>query len=302
MKTRKVKKYFWIQKLSGAALVASLLVVTQFSPQAFAATDSGSVGLEGKISAPPPKRGATIAFPSTDSTITKSPITVTGICPDGLLVKIFKNNVFSGSAICKGGSYSIKIDLFGGRNEIVARVYDELDQAGPDSNKIVVNYPVSGFNVGRRISLTSSFAKRGANPGSDLTWPISLSGGTGPYAITVDWGDGKAPDVISQQFAGTFNIKHVYDNAGVYIITVRASDKNGDVAFLQLVGVGNGPAAQSSEAGGTDSGVAGGPTKTKILWQPTLIILPLLATSFWLGRRHELFVLRKRLERHSSIE
>jgi len=261
-----------------------------------AATDSGSVGLEGKISAPPPKQGATITFPSNGATIDKSPITVTGICPNGLLVKVFKNNVFAGSAICKNGSYSIKIDLFGGKNELVVRVYDELDQAGPDSNKVSVNFPVGGFNVGQRVSLTSPFAKRGANPGNKLTWPITLSGGSGPYAITVDWGDGKTPDVISQQFGGTFDISHTYDNAGVYVITVRASDKNGDIAFLQLVGVGNGPAAQSTDKS-DDKNAAAAVGKTRILWQPMVLAFPLLVSSFWLGRRHQLFQLRKQLER-----
>jgi len=270
-------------------------------PKALAATDSGSVGLEGKISSPPPKTGATITFPTSGSTINKSPITVTGICPTGLLVKVFKNNVFAGSAICKNGSYSIKIDLFGGKNEIVVRVYDALDQAGPDSNKVTVNFPVSGFNVGQRISLTSSFAKRGANPGSKLTWPITLSGGSGPYAITVDWGDGKTPDVISQQFGGTFDISHVYDNAGVFLITVRASDKNGDVAFLQLVGVGNGPAAQSTDTTNDKdaAATAAAAENTRVLWQPALLTIPLLVSSFWLGRRHQLFQLRKQLQRRN---
>lgn len=299
MKTISIKQ-IWLIGVSGAAVVASLLVLSFASQVVNAATEEGSVGLEGKISAPPPKQGATITFPTNGATVTETPITVTGICPDGLLVKVFKNNVFAGSAICKNGSYSIKVDLFGGKNELVARVYDELDQAGPDSNKITVNFPVAGFNIGQRVSLTSPFAKRGANPGSTLTWPIALSGGTGPYAITVDWGDGKTPDVISQQFAGTFNISHVYDNAGVYVITVRASDKNGDVAFLQLVGVGNGPAAQSTEGG--DAAGGGTVTKTRILWQPIVLTVPLLAAAFWLGRRHELFVLRKRLERRSTIE
>ncbi len=293
-------------KLNKPLLVAICTTVvaatlTLATPNALAATDSGSVGLEGKISAPPPKQGATITLPSSDSTVNEPSITVTGLCPTGLLVKVFKNNVFSGSTVCKNGSYSIKIDLFGGKNEIVTRVYDELDQAGPDSNKITVNFKVGGVNIGQRISLTSPFAKKGANPGSKLTWPITLSGGSGPYAITVDWGDGKTPDVISQQFGGTFDISHVYDNAGVYVITVRASDKNGDVAFIQLVGVGNGPAAQSTNnSDDKDSAAAGGAAgRTKILWQPMVVTIPLLASSFWLGRRHQLFQLRKQLQRHN---
>lgn len=258
---------------------------------------SGSVGLQGKISAPPPSTGATITLPRDGQSFTTLPITVSGLCPGDLLVKLFKNNVFGGSVQCKNGSYSIVMDLFSGQNELVARVYDSLDQAGPDSNKVTVTFNDNRPGGGSRVSLTSNFAKRGANPGQTLTWPIILSGGAGPYAITVDWGDNKTPDLISQQFPGTFNIQHIYDSAGVYNIVVKVSDKNGDVAFLQLVGVANGPLSQEQAAG--SSGDNGGQTitKTKILWQPAAILLPLIFFTFWLGKKYELKVLKRRIER-----
>lgn len=267
---------------------------------AHAAQESGSVGLEGRISSDPPKNGATITFPTNGSSITNLPTTVSGLCPTGLLVKIFKNNVFAGSTQCVNGSFSLQIDLFSGRNELVARVYDDLDQAGPDSNIVVVTFPFEGIVAPNRVSLTSPFAKRGANPGEILTWPIVISGGTSPYAVSVDWGDGKAPDLISQPFPGNFNITHIYDSPGVYNIIVRATDKSGALAFLQLVGVANGPVGQNNSNGQND-GSASTITKTKILWQPAAIAIPLIATSFWLGTRYELYVLRKRLENNENI-
>lgn len=279
-----------------------MLAVVTITLPVQAAQESGSVGLEGKISSPPPTTPATISFPRDGAVITDLPVTVTGICPNGLLVKLFKNNVFAGAGQCNNGSFSIQIDLFSGRNELVARVYDDLDQAGPDSNIVTVTFPFSGFSTGSRISLTSSFAKKGANPGQKLVWPITLTGGTGPYAITVDWGDGKTPDIISQAFPGTFNIEHVYDAPGVYNVVVRATDKDNNVAFLQLVGVANGPLNQSNSGGQAGSG-AGQDTKqtVKILWQPAAISIPLIFSTFWLGRKYELFSLRRRLEQREDI-
>jgi hypothetical protein len=183
---------------------------------------NGSIGLEGAVTGSPPTQAASITLPRDGTTVTNLPVTVSGICPNGLLVKIFKNNVFSGSVQCNNGSFSIQIDLFGSTNEIVARVFDALDQQGPDSNIIKVTYPVGNFSILNRVSLTSSYAKRGSNPGETLTWPITLSGGTGPYAVTVDWGDGKTADIISQAFAGNFDIKHAYDTPGVYSVIIRA--------------------------------------------------------------------------------
>lgn len=259
-----------------------------------ATQDTGSVGLEGTVSAPAPTVGAVISLPR-DGQITKETLVeVTGICPDGLLVKIFKNNVFAGSVQCVNGNFSITIDLFSGQNEIVARVYDALDQSGPDSNIVKILYDDASTGALSRVSLTSNYAKRGANPGQTLTWPIILTGGEGTYAITIDWGDGKETDLISREFPGNFDIEHVYDNPGVYNIVVKAVDKNGSVAYLQLVGVGNGPLSQQSAADDSSADLSG--TKTKVLWQPAALILPLIVIAFWLGRRYQLKLLRKRIE------
>jgi hypothetical protein len=267
-------------------------------------SESGSIGVEGTISSPPPSQGATISLPTNGQTFTNIPVTVSGICPNGLLVKVFKNNVFAGAVDCRNGSYSIVIDLFPGTNELVARVYDALDQPGPDSNTVSVNYADNRQGAASRVTLTSNFAKRGAFPGQELTWPIILSGGIGPYAISVDWGDGSAPDLISQEFPGVINIKHVYDSPGVYNIIVKATDRNGNTAYLQIVGVANGPLGQDNSSGGTAaSGGANGEgqptdaTTTKILWQPAALTAPFVVATFWLGKKYEIRTIRKKIER-----
>lgn len=262
---------------------------------------SGAVGMEGTVASPPPTQAATITVPGNGQTFKTTPITISGLCKTGLLVKVYSNNIFIGSATCAGGSYSIQADLFSGRNDLVARVYDSLDQAGPDSNVVTVTYADTQFVVfGTRVSLSSTFAQLGADPGKVLDWPIILSGGVGPYAISVDWGDGSAPSLQSESFPGIISIKHTYKSAGIYKVIVKATDSNGTVAFLQLVGVANGKVSQSTVTGGaagssTGTGVSGG-TAT-IIWWPMLLLLPLIGSSFWLGRRHELFSLRRQLER-----
>lgn len=260
------------------------------------AQESGSIGLEGQISSPPPSTGATISVPSNGATFTDLPVTVQGLCPDGLLIKLFKNNVFAGSVQCSGGSYSIVIDLFSGQNELVARVFDDLDQPGPDSNIVTVTYNDPRQGAQTRVTLTSNFAKRGANPGQTLTWPIILSGGTGPYAISVDWGDGTPQQLLSQGFAGTFNINHVYENPGVYNIVIKAVDANGGTAFLQLVGIANGPLSQENSVGGGTEGDEGD-QQVKILWQPAAILIPFIISTFWLGRKYQLKAIKTRIAR-----
>jgi hypothetical protein len=272
-----------------AFLIGSLLLLAQ--PAAAVTDKSGSVGIQGVIPSPPPTRGATIVVPSNGAVFTTTPITVSGLCPTGLLVKIFDNGVFVGSVVCSGGSYSLQIDLFSGRNDLVARVYDALDQAGPDSNTVTVTFNDAQFlQFGTHLSLSSVYAERGAPPGTELDWPVLLSGGNGPYAISVDWGDGSPTDLLSVTTAGTINLKHVYKVAGIYKVIVKATDKNGDTAFLQMVGQATG-ATQNNKTGNDII------IEEKVLWWPILAMIPLIFASFWIGRRHQMQTLRKKLER-----
>ncbi len=263
---------------------------------------SGSVGLTGTISAPPPSQGATISFPTNGADITELPIVVTGICPGGLLVKLFKNNVFAGSVQCSGGNFSLQTDLFVGTNELVARVYDDLDQPGPDSNRVTVTFQDRNFGAPTRVTLTSNFAKRGANPGQKLSWPIILSGGTGPYAFSVNWGDTKEPDLFTEPFPGTIDIDHIYDEPGVYNIVIKVVDTNGVAAFLQLVGVANGPLSQDTNTG-AELDADGQPinnfttTKREVVWWPATLLVPFVIITFWLGKRYMLKNMKKRIER-----
>lgn len=307
-----MKKYIprWWQDTKRLLLVVSFSLAAFFlvlgaqpvSAQTSDPEQSGSVGLTGTISSPPPTQGATITIPTNGQTFTEVPVPVRGLCPDGLLVKLFKNNVFAGSVQCENGTFELSIDLFTGTNELVARVYDDLDQPGPDSPAVTVSFVDTRVGAGTRVSVTSNFAKRGANPGQTLTWPIIISGGSGPYAISVDWGDGSSPDLLSEPFPGTLDVTHVYASPGVYNIIIKVSDSNGAAAFLQVVGIANGPLSQTnadgSPIGSDDSKVAFiAQGNTTIVWWPATITLPFIVSTFWLGKRYMLRVMKKRIER-----
>lgn len=286
-------------------LLLSLGSVGQVHAQAVGSSDpeqSGTTGLQGTIPSPPPTTAATISTPVNGRTYTESPITINGLCTTGLLVKVFSNNIFVGSAECTSSSYELQVDLFSGDNEIVAVVYDALDQAGPESNRVRVNYQDATFAAfGQRVSLSSNVAKLGADVGTKLTWPIILSGGTGPYAISVDWGDGSAPALQSQPFAGSFNITHVYKSAGVYRVVVKATDSTGAAAFLQLVGVGNGEVTQTSTGSATSDESGGGSIQYIYVWWPILLMLPIVLAMFWVGKRYELVAIHRQIEKQSKI-
>lgn len=255
---------------------------------------NSSLGLEATVPGAAPTQAATVATPTNGQVFTSIPITVAGLCKAGLLIKVFSNNVFVGSATCESnGSYSLKIDLFSGRNDLVARVYDALDQQGPDSNVVSVTFNDAQFiQFGSHVSVTSNYARLGADPGAVLSWPIIVSGGRSPYALSVDWGDGNGGDLRTIAFAGEQNITHTYTQAGVYAIVVKVSDANGTSAYLQVVGVGNGKISGALNNSGQGTTV----TKSVVLWQPLLAALPLLLIAFWLGQRYELYAIRRSIE------
>ena len=258
----------------------------------------GSAGLQGTVPTPPPKIAATIVTPHNGDSFGTIPVNVTGLCTTDLLVKIFANNVFVGSALCVNGSYSVQVDLFEGSNDLVARIFDSLDQPGPDSNVVTVTYHNNQFggSAFSQLTLSSIYARRGADPGEKLNWPITIHGGTGPYAVSTDWGDGKAPTWQSEQFAGNITVSHTYDSAGTYVVIVRATDKDGQIAFLQLVGQANGAVTQSREKG--NNGLVS--NITTVVWIPAALSIPLIISTFWLGRRYEITELRKQLQRQQK--
>jgi hypothetical protein len=230
--------------------------------------------------------------PSNGQSFSSLPITVSGFCVNNTTVEIYKNNVFAGSTPCQNNSYRLQIDLFDGRNDLIAREFDDLNQAGPDSNTVTVNFSSPVPSLGPRVTLTSEYSKRGANPGSILNYPVSLSGGTGPYAISVDWGDKTKTDLFTQQIPGALNLQHTYAQSGVYNIIIRATDANGNAAFLQVVGIGNGPIQKtgSNSANGIITS-----EKTKIIWWPIIVLFIMMIIAFFIGRRQQLEAIRRRL-------
>lgn len=284
------------RKISALILLILGVILISSTPSWAATTpgpESNSTGLEGVISAPAPKSAPTISVPSAGQTFTSVPIDVAGLC-SAQTVKVFSNNVFVGAASCAGGSYRLQIGLFSGRNDLAAIQFDALGQQSPPSGTVTVNFVSAQFaQFGTLVVLSSAYARRGADPGQTLSWPLAISGGQAPYAVSVDWGDGKPAELISQAVIGNFNVDHVYSSAGTYPVIVRATDANGETAFLQLVGVANGQVTAINSSKSTPGKTI---VKTEILWWPPLVSIVLIGLAFWLGRRQQLTSIRHRLD------
>jgi hypothetical protein len=263
----------------------------------------GQYGTYAVVPGPIPTTSPLITNVADNAVFTSAdPVTLNGTCPDNTMIKVFKNDVFAGSAFCQSGRFSIDIDLFLGSNALVLRAYNANDKPGPESTPINVRQEVLGATsqdagspttINNQFFITSETNYKGVGINEPISWPITIVGGQAPYALSVSWGDDKT-DVISRAQAGTFEIKHTYDRPndaykGSYNVTITAADQMDDKAFLQLVTI----------IGGEDASVASTISKgynwsstLRIAWQLLLVAI-LLIFSFWLGERREKVILRR---------
>lgn len=302
------KNYYSASKIFVAIAAACLLALLMFNYRASAINaiptpepKPGSFGVEATKKQAPPTQAPTISTPGNGASYSESPITVNGVCINDLLVQVYNNGVMAGAVMCKNNTYSVQVSLFAGTNELTAIQYDDLEQASPVSNTVTINYTDTSFKAfGSLLTLTSSYGRRSSPAGNQLDWPLQLSGGSGPYAFSIDWGDGQKPELKSQSLAGIVGIDHVYKKAGIYQVNVSATDTNGVKAFLQVIAVSSGK-VETANTGNTTGQTAG--QVNKVLWLPAAVALVLLIPTYWLGRRSEIISLRnKMLKEHEQYE
>lgn len=254
---------------------------------------AGSVGLTGTMPAKPPTIAATINSPKSGQHFSTSPVTITGTCPQDTLVEIYKNDIFAGSTPCDNGKFTIDVDLLFGENRIVAQVYDALNQGGPVSAAVTLYFDVAlpqGSSLdnlnfgGAQLLLNTNAVYRGTFPGQNLNIPVTIVGGTPPYAVNVVWGDSNNK-LIPRGDNTLFNASHTYDKAGTYKVTLAGTDSKQQVAFLTVAAIVNGQ--PSAIAGATANGGKGGALNKLIVLWPLYAVATTMVVSFWLGERRE---------------
>lgn len=255
-----------------------------------------AIAISAVVPPPRPSKPAIITSPVTGQSFSTNPVTVSGTCQDGELVKVFSNGILVGSVICNSSSrFSVPVDLVIGQNQLQAWNYNTLDQQGPDGNTVSVslNQPSGGPGLSTELILQSVNYYKGIQPGQTVTWPITIVGGQAPYAVSIDWGDGTT-DVVTRLEPGPFTVQHTYKQIGsgylsTFPLIIRASDAAGHTAYLQLTTLVN---TQDSSAGAKQKAQS---NTLLIIW-PLWIVLLLMVISFWLGERREKHIMEKKLE------
>ena len=266
--------------LVGFALGASTL-----SASAAVLEKSGSMQVSANVSGASPATAPTILQPSSGQTFSANPILVSGDCESGLTVEIRKNGYLAGTARCSNaGSYVLKIDLLIGSNTLIARQYNGAGYS-PKSKSLTVLYrpnipPIPTAQT--QLILQSEVMMQAGGIGEDTSWTVQIVGGQGPYAVSWDWGDGTI-DLKGLEIAGPLTLQHVYQKSGPHNIEIKASDKSGQTALLELSQFTEGNTIPKGSSGANSN-----PQKPGIifaLW-PVYGLLIGLVWVFYIGERY----------------
>lgn len=308
-------------------LIGALMAGLTFTAQA------SNVGVNAYVDGPAPTVPATITSPAANTHYNAVPVTVGGTCDPGYIVKLYRNNIFSGAVFCQpAGTFTMQTDLFDGANSLEARIFNAVGAQGPASPPISVVYerpvppvttptpeentpsntsgntpatttPVTITPNVPKMTLNAENLYKGYYTGDTVEWPLEVSGGVAPYAFTVDWGDGTST-TLSRKEAGAFTVKHVYTKEGgykgSYAIKIVGSDSNEDSTFLQLAVI----IRDRSKGATAIPGIASASEPPlhipmRYIW-PTYGVTLLMVSSFWLGQRRELLRLRPHLRSRKS--
>lgn len=286
-------------------LFAGLLTVATNMALAVADSQQGQIQVNGLVAGPPPTQAAVINSPIGEQRFTNKTITVSGTCPNGTFVQIYKNSLFAGTVACSFGAFSLPVDLVLGRNDLVAKVIDNINQYGPDSSVVTLYLDIApgdevevGGTTEQSTATTASDLLldvtklyQGGLPNQKIKLDIKILGGVSPYAMYINWGDGKT-DLVLQSQAGEVTQFHSYDTPGNYQISIEATDAAKNKASIQTVAIINGEFKVSAPL------ILKDPEKALPLlatvWQVYIVVV-LAILSFSLGEKRMLRLQRKQL-------
>lgn len=296
------------QHTSWPSIVFLLLVVGMLLGQITLQAKAADVAVTAATNGPLPPAAAVITSPRAGDKFVSSPITVKGTCPAPHFIRLYRNEIFSGSAQCiAGGDFTVSTDLFEGPNDLEARIYNAAGQEGPRSAVVTVTYSqdadpaTPGHQTDDAIEepffiTTDKFFKANLDK-PQIEWEFNVVGGHRPMNAAVAWGDGTISEVKGITDS-KFSASHVYAKSNAareyYPVDVKVVDADADEATLEVFNIlnyttesgaetGNNPLSliPSSAAVPPDAGIF---TQALYAW-PAYGGVTLMAGSFWLGEQ-----------------
>jgi hypothetical protein len=200
-----------------------------------------------------PADPAVITSPNDGETILTREVAVNGTCPvisPAIIVAIYNNGALAGSASCTAsGTFSVPITLSYGTNALVPKVVTITGDIGASGPTVTVTFPtafnnysyggsglsgVSGIGTPLRVVSQDIYALITAD--GNTAWHGNIAGGSAPYHVKIDWGDGNT-DTITVTDSAEQTFSHHYGVIQSYNIKITVDDTEHETVTLHIAGV-----------------------------------------------------------------
>lgn len=243
-----VKKYIFI----GICLLMGCFTLIFTSSSVLA----NSYDVTATVPAPLPTQPAIITSPSAQQHVTTRNVRILGRCSsDTAYVSLYRANEFAGAAICNAETFDIPVTLSPDVNVLLAKALSITGGEGPIAPPIILYYdppsPIETPPEAPFITLSPALAQPALKPaplpllitsdqaytkhktGEHSSWTLSIQGGTPPYTMRVEWGDGSS--TTKSVDAATIDFGHTYTKSGHYQLFIEITDSTNTKAHLQLI-------------------------------------------------------------------
>lgn len=202
------------------------------------AAKAADYAVTASIPAPIPSGTPVITAPPDGTTISTPATTVSGTCPVStppIIISLNDQSGFLGSEQCTaGGSFAIPLTLSPGAHHLTAIVTTITGDNGQTSQPVTITYtlPAPAHTVPTAkptarpvpsLQIISDTPFLVFSTTTDAVWRGNFAGGTPPYNVHIDWGDGST-EVFLNRGSDKQAFSHHYTQLRSYRVTLLISD------------------------------------------------------------------------------
>lgn len=217
------------------------------------------------VHSPPPTQPALITSHHDGQHVTQEETVIKGTCSnDTAFVELWRNDIFSGMAICTSGEFEIPFTFLPGPNILYTKTLSSTGNPGPTSPQMTVYYDVPTPESPEIITLLPTLPPPLGSPcnaeisplsitlhpsfqegvtGTALTWSIETFKGCAPYELSVEWGDGVT--TAEEAYQDPYVVTHTYYQPGQYLVHFHMTDASGQKIDIQAIVVIKGNAIET---------------------------------------------------------
>lgn len=227
----------------GLAILLAIAGMCMVGISALGHATAGDIVVYATNPAPIPTDAPVITKPADGENISKSTVIVAGTCPAAdprVVIAILNDGQQVSSVACDSdNNFSVPLVVEPGEHRLVARVYTITGGQGLDSQPVTFTYSVPAPVTSAAVAAEQGQDKGGIplvvtidepfivfGPAKDAIWKGSISGGTLPYKVHINWGDGKSSD-YTVRASGAQEFAHHYTSMESHLITLRVIDREG---------------------------------------------------------------------------